>query len=116
MKFNINNIKINKTKWSESTDCVLGVFEDKPLGRLFVVNEGSCFYVTNFEVFIRYRNKGIGTKILRFVKEHYISKNVHLGVEKENDMAFEFYKKEGFKIIEDCGYYYLMEFRQKPIN
>lgn len=65
------------------------------------------------EIFIEkeYRNKGIGSSI---IKDYVLNNdyNIYLWVYKDNIKAFNLYKNLGFKIKEETGSRYYMEFQK----
>ena len=66
------------------------------------------------EIFIEkeYRNNGIGSSIIKnYVLDN--DDNIYLWVYKDNIKAFNLYKNLGFKIKEETGSRYYMEFQQK---
>ncbi len=78
------------------------------VGELYLMKHQLTMELFNFEIYERYRGFGIGRTMIRYVKEHYPRYDITLGVVKENEIAMNLYKSEGFEIIEDCGYYYKM--------
>ena len=64
------------------------------------------------EIFIeeQYRNKGIGTSIIKDVVSKSNS-NVYLWVYKDNIKAFNLYNKIGFNIKEETDSRYYMEYK-----
>lgn len=132
MDFNINNVKLvfcvkDKREYNLNRNLeypIRAFLNNKYVGELFVklgtLTENNVFdeesiYVHSFGIDEKYRHKGIGRKMLRFVKDYYKTKNIYLGVEKSNTIARNFYKKEGFEIVEDCGYYYSMVIRKNVL-
>jgi ribosomal protein S18 acetylase RimI-like enzyme len=91
------NKKVIGTLW-----VTMGAFTEKG------VIDKESIYVHSFGIDEKYRHKGIGRKMLRFVKDYYKTKNIYLGVVKKNINAFNFYKKEGFNVVEDCSSFYRM--------
>lgn len=72
---------------------------------LFLVNKipspyemnGLWGYVTNVYVKPEHRNKGVGKKLLNFVKEQAVSNKCELLVVWPSDRSYPFYKRAGFK-------------------
>ena len=78
-----------------------------------------CFYI--YELFIaeEARGKGYGTALLNYAIEYFRKmqkygfdlENLQLDVDKENYSALEFYRKNGFEIIEEKDISYLMQLK-----
>ncbi len=68
-------------------------------------------YLDDLSVTKQYRNKGIGTELIRkaegYAKEINIS-TICFHVEKSNTAAFRLYERLGYEIYEDQGNRYLM--------
>ena len=128
MDFNINNVKlffcVKDKHYMANGDAeypIHACLNKKVIGTLWVtmgaftekgVIDKESIYVHSFGIDEKYRHKGIGRKMLRFVKDYYKTKNIYLGVGKSNTVARDFYEKEGFEIVEDCDYYYSMVIRK----
>ena len=82
------------------------VYEDEEGIKGFVSIINNEFVGALF-VDIEFQSRGIGKKLIDYVKARY--KNLNLAVYKENKVAVDFYINRGFKIIkehinEDSGY------------
>ena len=78
------------------SDSYVLVEEDKILGFISIINKefiGALFVDRN------HQGKGIGRKLIEFVKEHY--NDLTLAVYKENEQAVRFYKNIGFEILNE---------------
>ena len=133
MDFNINNVKLafcvkdgNKCNFDRIMEYPIRAdLKGKQIGEMLVQmsaltennvrDDDNSIYVHSFGIDEKYRHKGIGRKMLRFVKDYYKTKNIYLGVEKSNTVACNFYEKEGFEIVEDCVYYYSMVIRKNVL-
>lgn len=73
--------------------------------------EEEYIYLDDLSVTRTYRNKGIGTSLIKrseeYAKEIGIH-NIYLHVEKENVSAFRLYERLGYAINEEQGSRYLM--------
>lgn len=81
--------------------------------------ENAYIYLDDLSVTTQYRNKGIGTKLIRNAEAYAKEIDIHticLHVEKSNTAAFRLYERLGYKIYKDQGNRYLMikTFRQIP--
>ena len=101
-KYNIKGIQPNdKTHKSIGWERVKGVLVAKvdvyhdPKNKDF--GERHC--INNLEVDKRYRNKGLGTQVLDYAVKHM--NGDFIIVEAKNKIAFEMYKKYGFKVGSD---------------
>ena len=82
--------------------------DNKIIGSFLLVNKDDGILLD--EIFIEepYRNKGIGTNIIKEV----INNNdiIYLWVYKENVQAISLYKKLGFNVIEETESRYYMKY------
>ena len=64
------------------------------------------------EIYIEsdFRNKGIGTKIIKEILQE--NKVVYLWVYKENEKAISLYKKLGFKVVDETDTRFFMKYEQ----
>lgn len=112
MGFNIKYVKFELCCTTSSAKLIF-LYLGKEIGSLRIdYCEGKRIHLHSFGINQPFRHLGIGRKALRYVKELYKDRYITLGVEKVNNIAFNLYKSEDFKIKEDCGYYYMMEFNQ----
>ena len=68
--------------------------------------EHEYIYLDDFSVSVNKRGKGTGNALLREAEEYGKSVKVSaylLHVEKSNDRAFNFYKRNGYSVFEDQG-------------
>ena len=111
MDFSIQNVKLELDCATSSAKLNILYF-GKEIGSLIVeYHKENEIYIYNFGINQPFRHLGIGRKALEFVKEEFKDRILTLGVEKRNEIAFNFYKSVGFEITRDCGYYYMMEFK-----
>ena len=115
MDFNIKNVDIGLFRIPNRTNRVIALHGDKVIGVLYVVfNLKEKYNVFDFNVDVKYRNKGVGRRMIQFLKT-ICDKNydIDLEVKKDNNIAMKLYKSEGFEITRDCGYYYEMTCKKR---
>ena len=85
------------------------VVDNKVVGCLLLTNNGNDKLLDELYLEEEYRNKGIGTDIIKNI----LNKNdvVYLWVYKLNGKAISLYKRLGFKIIEETETRYYMEYK-----
>lgn len=86
------------------------MYEDKIIGCLLVENYDYGVLLEEIYLIDEYRNRGIGTDIIRKI----ISKNnsIYLYVYKLNVNAISLYKKLGFNIIQETETRYYMQYKE----
>lgn len=63
--------------------------------------------IANFNVLEEYQNKGIGTKLIKFLIDNYRNvENITLEVKSDNNKAIHLYEKMGFKKVAIREKYY----------
>ena len=84
---------------------------DTPAGRLWVNRAPDEIRILDIALLPDYRNKGIGTVLLKRLQDEAKASGRPLrhSVFIMNEGALRFYKRLGFKIIENLEMYYLME-------
>jgi GNAT superfamily N-acetyltransferase len=84
--------------------------EEQPIGRLYVDRSGPCVLVIDIALLPNYRGAGIGGQLMQDVllEAEAADKPVQIHVERNNP-ALRLYKRLGFRILEDKGIYFLME-------
>ena len=81
---------------------------DIKIGCLLVVNKDDGVLLDEIYLEEKYRNKGIGTSIIKKILSSY--NIVYLWVYKLNTRAISLYKKLGFKIIDETETRYYMKY------
>lgn len=74
--------------------------------------ETTYLYLDDFSVTNLYRNKGIGTSLIKESEEYAKSLNINtilLHVEKNNELAYNFYKRLGYIIYKEENNRYLLK-------
>lgn len=84
------------------------VVDNKVIGCLLLTDKDDGILLDEIYLEEEYRNKGIGTNIIKEV----ISNNdtIYLWVYKENKQAISLYKKIGFNVIEETKSRYYMKY------
>lgn len=104
-----NNIKthnfIDKNYWINNFDYVKTLL---PTSEIYVYEINNSIigfiginknYIEGIFIKEEYQNKGVGSKLLNYIKNLY--NELYLNVYKNNDNALEFYKKHNFNIIKE---------------
>ena len=73
---------------------VLKLYEDKHI------------HIMSIAISKNYRNKGIGTKFLNFLKNEFEEYRITLYVQVKNEVAVHFYMKNGFQVKNTLDNYY----------
>ena len=82
------------------------IVDNKDVGCVLITNKDDGVLLDEIYLEEEYRNKGIGTDIIKNVlKDNNI---VYLWVYKKNEKAVSLYKKLGFKVIEETESRYYM--------
>ena len=102
----INNyVKSNVPK--QIDDYKVICINDKKIGCLLVINKDDGVLLDEIYLEEKYRNKGIGTSIIKKILSNY--NKVYQWVYKLNTRALSLYKKLGFKIIDETETRYYMK-------
>lgn len=104
-----NNIKthnfIDKNYWINNFDYVKTLL---PTSEIYVYEINNSIigfiginknYIEGIFIKEEYQNKGVGSKLLNYIKNLY--NELYLNVYKNNDNAIEFYKKHNFNIVKE---------------
>lgn len=105
----INNY-VNKTIPKQISDYKMIILNNNIVGIFLITKNESGLLLDEIFIEEQYRNKGIGTSIIKEV----ISKsneNIYLWVYKDNIKAIKLYKKLGFLMKEETDSRYYMEYR-----
>ena len=82
--------------------------DDKKVGCLLITNKDDGVLLDEIYLEEKYRNKGIGTSIIKEILSNY--NIVYLWVYKLNTKALSLYKELGFKIINETKTRYYMKY------
>ena len=105
--------------WNESPDRIYVAEDDRVIAFLSVEvwhNPVDHIYLDDFSVTAAYRNKGIGSALIRAAEAYagqINSRAVLLHAEKANTSAMRFYERFGYSVFRDDGYRFLLK---KDIN
>lgn len=66
---------------------------------------GTVIWIEEIYVKEEFRNKGLGSEFINYVKENIPAKRYRLETEPDNTKAQELYKRHGFKHLEYVNYY-----------
>ena len=87
------------------------IIDDKIIGSVCIRDLENAKLLDEIYLEKEFRNKGIGTDIIRKIIEN--NESVYLWVYKENIKAVLLYKRLGFKIIDETEFRYYMEYNVK---
>ena len=87
------------------------IIDDKIIGSVCIRDLENAKLLDEIYLDKEFRNKGIGTDIIRKIIEN--NESVYLWVYKENIKAVLLYKRLGFKIIDETEFRYYMEYNEK---
>lgn len=87
------------------------IIDDKIIGSVGIRDLENAKLLDEIYLEKEFRNKGIGTDIIRKIIEN--NESVYLWVYKENIKAVSLYKTLGFKIIDETESRYYMEYNEK---
>ena len=87
------------------------IIDDKIIGSVCIRDLENAKLLDEIYLEKEFRNKGIGTDIIRKIIEN--NESVYLWVYKENIKAVLLYKRLGFKIIDETESRYYMEYNVK---
>lgn len=73
--------------------------KDKMIGYIFVGKKKDKGFISTLEVVKAYRGNGYGAKLLNDAIHKYGA--IDLCVDKDNKLAYEMYKRHGFKVVDD---------------
>ncbi|MBP3766591.1 MAG: GNAT family N-acetyltransferase [Bacilli bacterium] len=103
----INNYVTNEVPKLISDYCNI-IVDNKIVGCLLLTNEDDGRLLNEIYLEEEYRNKGIGTSIIKDILNN--NDIVYLWVYKENIQAISLYKKLGFVVIEETESRYYMKY------
>ena len=109
-KENINEYVINSVN-EIFKDYYNVIIDDKIIGSVCIRDLENAKLLDEIYLEKEFRNKWIGTDIIRKIIEN--NESVYLWVYKENIKAVLLYKRLGFKIIDETEFRYYMEYNEK---
>ena len=112
-KKEINRIKnyVNRTIPQQIDNYKIIIIDNKIVGCVLVVPKDDGFLLDEIYIETDFRNKGIGTKIIKSI---LLDKEiVYLWVYKLNEKAIQLYKKLGLNSLEETETRYYMKYESK---
>jgi len=90
---------------------VKAVKDGSTVGSVMITEKrDGSIYLSCFSVNEKFRNQGIGRKILQFTKSKYREKKISLDTNKNYQAAYHLYLSERFKVTKDGKCYVKMGF------
>ena len=89
--------------------------DGQDIGRLYVHRSNKCLLVVDIALMPAYRGAGIGEQLIRDVLSEAAAagKTVQIHVERNNP-ALRLYQRLHFRVLEDMGIHFLMEWAPDP--
>jgi len=84
-------------------------FSKSPIGYCFFRDLMDEAEILSLEIKSKYRNKGLGSLLFKKIESYFVDKRIRrcfLEVNKNNNLAINFYKKIGFVYIKNIKNYY----------
>ena len=103
----INNYVVSEVPKLINDYCII-IVDNKIVGCLLLTNKDDGKLLDEIYLEEEYRNKGIGTDIIKDILNN--NDIVYLWVYKENEKAISLYRKLGFNIIEETESRYYMKY------
>lgn len=91
---------------SNTCEVFLGLLYGNIIGYIIIGNNKDGYSIEHFHVIDKYRDKGLGTRLLRHFLENY--NHASLMVAKNNLRAIHIYQKHDFKVACSKSTYYVM--------
>jgi GNAT superfamily N-acetyltransferase len=112
MQFAAQQTHYSKYYGGTSQDIIL--LGNRPVGRLYVAREDAVIRILDITLLPEHRNQGIGTPLIKelIAEAAVASKPLTIHVETYNPSR-RLFERLGFSIIEDEGFYHLMEWRAR---
>lgn len=115
-KLNISNISEYVDKLNQNAEIyflVNTINEDIGMCAIYANDyENKIIYISSISIKKEYLSKGLGQILLDYIftlKDNYNMKYIKLEVKRNNIKAINFYKKNGFNVVEEKQKTYLME-------
>ena len=95
-------------------DYLLILQENKKIGRIYLDRDETSICLIDIALLPELRNKGLGTQLLLNLLEEAQENNKKVVIHVENfNPAYQWYLKNGFKLVEDKGVHQYMEWYPK---
>lgn len=86
------------------------VHNEIPIGRLYINRFDDEIRIIDIAILPEYRNKGIGSKIIKSIIAESEIKKIPISLHVEhNNTAIDFYRRFDFTLVNDLGVYILMK-------
>lgn len=86
------------------------LFNDTPVGRMYVARWGKEIRIMDIALLPEYRGRGIGSTLLREILAEGQARGLPVTIHVERfNPAQRLYDRLGFRVAEDKGVYYLLE-------
>jgi ribosomal-protein-alanine N-acetyltransferase len=102
----IYNVKQLENIFNNNTYQIIGAYDESKLCGYIIIHIGDKIDIEKIFVAPNSRKQGIGTKLVKYVVEHFPNKKIILEVSKENSIAISFYKTLGFNLLNTRKDYY----------
>jgi ribosomal protein S18 acetylase RimI-like enzyme len=87
--------------------------DGEPIGRLFVARKDGGLRLVDISILPEHRSAGSGAALIRGLQEEAEREGIPLRLQvMKNNPALRLYERLGFKVIEDAGAYFQMEYRR----
>ena len=80
--------------------------DNKLYGYTVIEKRINSNHIMSIGIYPQYRRRGYGEMLINKIKDMHVNKTITLNVQKNNEAAICFYKKNGFKIIGELINYY----------
>ena len=81
--------------------------DDKIVAFLVLKEDDTNVHIMSIGVLEKYRKLKIGTELINKIKINFLNKSISLNVQESNEVAINFYIKNGFKVNELLKNYYM---------
>lgn len=108
MQFNLQHTQYMKIYKNADFDIIY--YNNSPVGRLYVARANKDIRIIDIALLTNHRKKGIGKKLISDLIKESEKSNLPLSLHVEkNNPILPFYKRIGFKELEDRNVYFFME-------
>lgn len=113
MQFELQHTQYLQNYKNKSFDIIM--YENQPAGRLYINRENDDIRIVDIAVLKEFRNKGIGSFLMKRLLEESDKNNIPLSLHVEyNNPVLNWYEKLGFQKISETGVYYFM--KREPLQ
>jgi ribosomal protein S18 acetylase RimI-like enzyme len=103
-------------KYYPNAEFLIILLEGRPIGRIYVDRDPEQILLMDIALLPEHRGAGIGGRLMKaLIAEAATSKRpLRIHVERNNPGAFRLYQRLGFRVIEEVGIHYFMEWSAMP--